>query len=57
MSRPVCSKEQEYDRDGYRDNGEAEFDVAGIDNYHQELCSKSQEEEEVEFEQSDVNLS
>lgn len=52
----VCCEEQDDDSYGYSGDCEVEFGSVMVNDYDHELDREAQEKEEVEFEQSDVNL-
>jgi hypothetical protein len=56
LSSDVCCEEEQDDSDGDCGNGEVELGVASGDDHHNELHGEAEEEEEVEFEEGDVDL-
>jgi hypothetical protein len=55
-SCPECCHQKDEDRDRYCCQGESKFDCCLVGDYYDKLNSKAKEEEKVEFQKRDVNL-
>lgn len=56
FSREVGCHQEDDDGDRHGHDGESEFDVVDVDHDDQELDGESKEEEEIKFEEGNVDL-
>ena len=56
LSREIPGHDQDQDCDRDRSDRQSKFNILNINDDHHELHGKSKEEEEVEFEQGDIDL-